>query len=373
MSRERMVNSTRWVIKVGTALLTNKKSGLNHDLIEQWVTQIAQLKKQGMEFALVSSGSIGEGMRRLDWHTYPNHLHQLQAAAAVGQMSLVQSYESVFKRYGILTGQVLLTHADLANRQRYLNARSTLRTLLKLGVIPIINENDSVVTDEIMFGDNDTLSSLTANLIEAEIQVLLTDQSGLYDKNPAHHADARLIESGDSNDHNLMRYAGPGGEMGRGGMMTKVMAAVKAARSGADTVIANGREPDILLRLKRGEPVGTYLRASQGRMAARKQWLAGQMRASGSLTLDDGAVGVIRERGRSLLPVGVLAVDGRFKRGDIVLCLDRDGKEIARGLANYGADDSAKIVGQVSSKIESILGYVDEPELIHRDNIVVTA
>ncbi len=370
-NRDRLIQSQRWVVKIGTSLLTDKNTGINHDLIEDWVAQIAELKKQGMEFALVSSGSIGEGMRRLGWSTRPHEVHQLQAAASVGQMGLVQSYESVFKRYGILTAQVLLTHADFADRQRYLNARSTLKTLIDLGVVPIINENDSVATSEIMFGDNDSLAALTANLIEAEAQILLTDQDGLYNKNPVEHSDAEFIESAAANDNRLMQYAGSGGEMGRGGMLTKVQAAVKAARSGSDTLIAQGRENDILLRLKHGDQLGTYLTAGQSRLAARKQWLAGQMRASGSVTLDAGAVRVIRESGRSLLPIGVVAVSGKFQRGDIVVCLDDKGAEVARGLVNYNAGAALKIIGNPSRQIEQILGYIDAPELIHRDNIAI--
>ncbi|MEA3292533.1 MAG: glutamate 5-kinase [Pseudomonadota bacterium] len=370
--RERLQCARRWVVKVGTALLTDTRKGLNRNAIGSLVTQLSELRRSGLEVVLVSSGSVAEGMQRLGWNQRPREIHRLQAAAAVGQMGLVRSYEAEFQQYGMHTAQVLLTHADLANRERYLNARSTLRTLLELGVIPVVNENDTVVTDEIRFGDNDTLAALVANLVDAEMLVLLTDQHGLYDEDPRKNPAARLIEQGTAGDRSLEAMAGSGGELGRGGMLTKLQAASRAARSGAATVIANGRESDCLLQLRAGKPLGTLLTPHSERLASRKQWLAGQLRANGWLVLDRGAVRVLRESGSSLLPIGVVAVEGAFSRGEIVVCEDEDGNEIARGLVNYSAEESARIIGCPSSRIESVLGYIDEPELIHRDNIVIT-
>ena len=373
MTETRQMNENgRWVIKVGTSLLTSVEEGLDQAAIHSWVSQIATLKQSGMDFVLVSSGSIGEGVRRLGWRQRPREIHQLQAAAAVGQMGLVQSYESAFKQFDILTAQVLLTHADLANRERYLNARSTLRALLKLGVVPIVNENDTVVNDEIRFGDNDTLAALVANLVEADTLVILTDQEGLYDRDPRANPDAKLVVEGQADDPTLLQVAGPAAGFGSGGMVTKVGAARKAARSGAQTIIAGGRDEDVLLRLRRGERVGTLLRPGNSRMAARKQWLAGQLRGNGRLVLDDGAVRVLRESGRSLLPIGVKEVNGLFGRGEIVLCVDLQGREVARGLVNYSAMEAARIAGKPSDQIESILGYAGEIEMIHRDNIAIS-
>ncbi len=370
--RTSLTDSSRWVVKIGTSLLTDVDAGLDQKAIDQWVEQMAVLKQQGMEFALVSSGSIGEGVRKLGWKKRPREVHQLQAAAAVGQMSLVQSYESSFKRFGIVTAQILLTHADLANRERYLNARSTLRTLIKLGVVPIVNENDSVVNDEIRFGDNDTLGALAANLIEAEALIILTDQTGLYDQDPRTSVDARLISTGMADDPSLLACAGPAALFGSGGMRTKVQAAQKAARSGASTVIVNGRENDVLSRLRSGEILGTLIQPGKNRVVAKKQWLAGQLRGNGRLVLDDGAVKVLSESGRSLLPIGVKAVSGQFGRGEIVVCVNLSDEEIARGLINYSADEARQIIGKSSNQIESILGYAGEIELIHRDNIALT-
>jgi glutamate 5-kinase len=360
------------VIKIGTSLLTSVDEGLDQKAIDDWVEQIAALKASGMNFVLVSSGSIGEGVRRLGWRNRPREVHQLQAAAAVGQMGLVQSYESAFKRYDIVTAQVLLTHADLANRERYLNARSTLRTLLKLGVVPIVNENDTVVNDEIRFGDNDTLAALVANLVEADTLVILTDQDGLYDGDPRQNPNAILISEGSADDTMLLQAAGPAAGFGSGGMLTKVGAARRAARSGANTVIAGGRTEQVLQKLRRGEVLGTLLNPGNSQLAARKQWLAGQLRGNGRLVLDDGAVRVLRESGRSLLPIGVREVSGLFGRGEIVLCVDLEGREVARGLVNYSATEAGRIAGKPSDQIESILGYAGEIEMIHRDNIVIS-
>jgi len=370
--RARLTDSARWVIKVGTSLLTDTESGLNRAAIEALVAQMARIKSAGAEIILVSSGSIVEGMQRMGWKRRPTELDQLQAAAAIGQMGLAQCYEAAFQRFGVVTAQVLLTHADLADRERYLNARNTLRKLLALAVIPIINENDAVVNDEIRFGDNDNLAALVANLVEAEVLVILTDRAGLYSGDPDLSREAELITRGRADDPRLLAGAGRPGAFGRGGMVTKVQAAQKAARAGAATVIADGRAPDTLLRLRAGEAVGTLLLPGTGRMAARKRWLAGQLRGNGEVVLDAGAVRVLRESGRSLLPIGVTGVTGAFRRGDIVTCVDGRGREVARGLVNYNAGDAARIAGQPSANIESILGYGGESELIHRDNIVLT-
>ena len=369
--RSAIPRTRRCVVKIGSALLTNNGLGLDVPAITGWVGQIAQLRARGLEVVLVSSGAVAVGMQRLGFETRPRALHELQALAAVGQMGLVQLYESLFQQHGIHTAQVLLTHDDLSNRERYLNARSTLRTLLGFGAVPVINENDTVATEEIRFGDNDTLAALVANLVEAELLVILTDQAGLYNKDPRQHPDATLIHEGEAGDPVLLDMAGGAGTFGRGGMRTKLLAAAKAQRSGAATVVAWGREVEVLPRLLAGERIGTLLSPSQGRVAARKQWLAGQLQIRGRLTLDDGAVRVLRQSGRSLLPVGVKAIEGRFARGEVVACFDLSGHEVARGLVNYASDEAARIIGKPSDQIESILGYVDEPELIHRDNMVV--
>lgn len=361
----------RWVIKIGSAMITNDGRGLDLDAINAWSEQIAELHRRGKELLLVSSGAIAEGMRRLGIHQRPRALYELQAAAAVGQMGLVQAYESAFQRHGIRTAQVLITHDDAADRKRYLNVRSTLRTLLGMGVIPVINENDAVAFDEIRFGDNDSIGALIANLVEAELLVLLTDQRGMFDHDPRQHPDARLIEQARAGDPELELMSGAGGALGRGGMLTKVRAAAKAARSGASTVIAWGREPEVLLRLARGESIGTLLTPGQGPLAARKRWLAAQLQVRGRLRIDAGAVKVLCNAGRSLLPIGVTASEGDFSRGELVACMGPDGREIARGLINYSAAEAARIIGRPSEQIETLLGYVDEPELIHRDNLVL--
>nr|WP_297526663.1 glutamate 5-kinase [Thiohalobacter sp.] len=369
--RKALGASRRWVIKIGSALLTNEGQGLDREAIAAWSAQMAGLLAEGYELVLVSSGAVAEGLCRLGWSRRPHALHALQAAAAVGQMGLIQAWESCFQAHGRHTAQILLTHEDLADRQRYLNARSTLRTLLELGVVPVVNENDTVATDEIRFGDNDTLAALVANLVEADLLVILTDQQGLYEADPRRHPEAALVESADADDPALERMAGDGGVLGRGGMITKVRAARRAARSGASTLIVGGREPDVLARVARGEALGTLLRPAREPIAARKQWLAGQLAVRGCLLLDEGAVEVLTRAGRSLLPVGVTGVEGQFARGELVSCLAPDGREVARGLVNYGADEARRIIGHPSSEIESLLGYVDEPELIHRDNLVI--
>jgi glutamate 5-kinase len=365
-------NARTLVVKVGSSLLTRGGRGLDVEAIARWAGQIAGLRSLGRQAILVSSGAIAEGMQRLGWTRRPHAMHELQAAAAVGQMGLVQCYETCFREHGLHTAQVLLTHADLADRQRYLNARSTLRTLLRLGVIPVINENDTVVTDEIKFGDNDTLGALVTNLIEADALVILTDQPGLHDADPRRDATAKLVEQADADDPRLEAMAGgTGSALARGGMLTKVLAARRAARSGAHTVIASGREPDVLLRLAQGERVGSLLIAGKVPLAARKQWLADQLAVTGRLRLDAGAVKALARDGKSLLPIGVVEVTGEFQRGAVVGCLDPDGREVARGLINYSSDETRRIMRRPSAEIESILGYTDEPELIHRDNLVL--
>ena len=360
-----------WVVKIGSALLTDEGCGLRKEAIAGWVGQMAQLRRRGFRFIVVSSGAIAEGRARLGWNARPVSLHEQQAAAAVGQMGLVQAYESAFQGYDIHTAQILLTHDDIADRKRYLNARSTLRTLLEIGVVPIINENDSVATDEIRLGDNDSLAGLVANLAEADRLIILTDQAGLYDCDPRRNPDARLIRAGQAGDLSLLDYAGPGGALGRGGMLTKLKAAETAAKSGTETIICSGLEADVLLKIAAGEQIGTLLGVARSPLAARKQWLAGHKRPSGTLVLDDGACKVLAERGSSLLAVGVIAVHGEFNRGEIVSCADRDGREVARGLVNYNAGETRRIMGRSSDSIQELLGYVDDEELIHRDNMVV--
>ena len=367
-----LTHCKRIVVKVGSSLVTNQGEGLDINAISAWVQQIATLRGNSCEVVLVSSGAIAEGMQRLGWKQRPSAMHELQAAAAVGQMGLVQVYESRFREHGLRAAQVLLTHADLADRERYLNARSTLRTLLNLSVIPIINENDTVVTDEIKFGDNDTLGALVANLIEADALVILTDQPGLFSADPRKDSTAKLIAEAQAGDAELEKMAGGAGtHIGRGGMITKVFAAKRAARSGAHTVIASGHEADVLPRLLRGEAIGTLLIAPQIPLAARKQWLADHLQVSGRLTLDAGAVRVLRSEGKSLLPIGVTGVSGEFERGEVVALFDENGNDIARGLVNYNAAEARRIARHPSHEIETLLGYVDEPEMIHRDNLVL--
>ncbi|HET8701911.1 MAG TPA: glutamate 5-kinase [Nitrococcus sp.] len=371
--RSNVAGTRQWVVKVGSALVTNAGRGLERDRIRGWVEQIVTLQQFGVRVVLVSSGAVAEGMQRLGWARRPRELYQQQVAAAVGQMGLVEAYESGFQRYGLHTAQILLTHEDLADRHRYLNARTTLRVLLDLGVIPVVNENDTVATHEIRFGDNDTLAALVTNLLEADLLVILTDQAGLYDTDPRSNPDARLVGEAKAGDPRLLLMCSETpGVLGSGGMRAKVRAATRAARSGAATVIASGHEADVLPRLYRGEPLGTLLRPACERLVARKRWLANQLQVRGRLWLDAGAVKVLREAGRSLLPVGVTRVEGQFSRGDVVLCLAPDGREIARGLVNYAAQEAAIIKGQSSRRIEELLGYTDEPELIHRDNLVLT-
>ena len=367
-----LARARRVVVKIGSSLLTNAGAGLDRDAIADWARQIGALRKKNVETLVVSSGAIAEGMKRLGWKKRPHAVNELQAAAAVGQMGLVQMWESCFAEAGIHTAQVLLTHEDLGDRRRYLNARTTLRSLLALGVVPIINENDTVVVDEIRFGDNDTLGALVTNLIEADALLILTDQKGLFSADPRRDPNATLVGTGRAGDPLLEGMAGGAGtHLGSGGMLTKVLAAKRAARSGAHTAIAFGREPEVLTRLLGGEAIGTVLSAGTAPVAARKQWLADHLKPAGRVTLDAGAVKALISDGKSLLPIGATAVEGAFERGDVVSVSGPDGREIARGLVNYGAAEAARILRKPTSEIEAALGYVAEPELIHRDNLVV--
>jgi glutamate 5-kinase len=369
---EALKSARRIVVKVGSSLVTNEGRGLDADAVGNWCRQLATLAAQGREVVMVSSGAIAEGMKRLGWIARPKPLHELQAAAAVGQMGLAQLYESKLREHGVGSAQVLLTHADLADRERYLNARSTLLTLLSLKVIPVINENDTVVNDEIKFGDNDTLGALVANLIEADALIILTDQHGLYSEDPRKNPQASLIDTADAGDPALERMAGgAGSSIGRGGMITKILAAKRAASSGANTVIAWGREPDVLLRLCAGDAIGTALLAPTQKMAARKQWMVDHLKLRGAVVIDAGAVLKLRDGGKSLLPIGMVEVQGEFHRGDVIAVLDPTSVEVARGLANYASSEARLIVKKQSAEFEKILGFSGEPEMIHRDNMVI--
>jgi glutamate 5-kinase len=371
-NRTYIPDTRRWIIKIGSALLTRDGAGLDQEILAPWIAQMAGQRAAGRELVLVSSGAVAQGMARMGWRRRPQALHELQAAAAIGQMGLIRAYEDGFSRHGLHTAQVLLTRDDLASRKRYLNARSTLRTLLGIGVVPVVNENDTVATDELRFGDNDTLAALVANLVEADLLILLTDQDGLFSANPHMDPTASLIGEARVDDPRLDGAAGgSSGTLGTGGMITKLRAARLAARSGCATVIAPGRRAGSLTDLAAGAAVGSLLVPAQGPQAARKRWLAGHLSVSGRLVLDDGAVCALREQGRSLLAVGVTAVYGQFARGEVVACVDRDGREVARGLVNYDAQDAVRIRGLPSSQFKGVLGFVDDDELIHRDNLVL--
>ncbi len=370
--RQRLRDHGRWVVKIGSSLLTAEGQGIDRDGIQRWAGQIARLVAEGCEVVLVTSGAVAEGCSRLGFRERPTAIHELQAAAAVGQMGLIEAYETAFQRHGLRTALVLLTHDDLSNRQRYLNARTTLRTLLELGVVPVINENDTVATDEIRFGDNDTLGALVTNLVEAHVLVLLTDRDGLHESDPDADPNAPLVRFARANDNRLVKMAGNvAGAVGVGGMATKIGAARVAARSGAHTMIANGATVDVLVRLRAGESIGTLLAPDVEVLLARKRWIAGQLKTKGELVLDAGAVRVLRHGGKSLLPVGVTATHGKFARGEVVLCLDPDGGPVAKGLVNYSSDETQKILGCSTRDIEGRLSYVREPELMHRDNLVL--
>jgi len=371
-NRQTLTAAKTWVVKIGSSLLTDDGKGLNRESMAAWVKQIAGFRDAGLCVVLVSSGAVAEGVLRLGLKGRPSAIHEQQAAAAVGQMGLIQAYESEFKKFDLHTAQILLTHDDLSNRKRYLNARTTLMTLLKLGVVPVINENDTVVTDEICFGDNDTLAGLVANLINADAMVILTDQDGLYESDPRNNPEAKLVSQAQSNNDELFDFAGTGhGDLGRGGMLTKVKAARLAARSGTATCIVNGRKPDILAMLREGTEVGTLLLPESEPLAARKQWLASHLKVKGVFTLDAGAVRVLRESGKSLLPVGITSSSGNFQRGEVVSCVDDKGIPVARGLVNYNAQEAATIIGHSSEEIFSLLGYEGDHEIIHRDNLVL--
>jgi glutamate 5-kinase len=367
-----IARANRIVAKVGSSLVTNDGKGLDREAVAHWAAQIVALRAQGKEVVLVSSGAIAEGMARLNWTKRPTTMHELQAAAAVGQMGLAQAYEVAFAQHKLHTAQILLTHEDLADRQRYLNARSTLFALLRLGVVPIVNENDTVSTDEIAVGDNDTLGALVTNLIEADALIILTDQKGLYEADPRKDPKAKFVSHAQAGDPSLEAMAGgTGSGIGKGGMLTKILAAKRAARSGAHTVIASGREKDIMVRLAAGECIGTELKASLQVLSARKQWMADHLRLRGRLVLDDGAIKALRKEGKSLLPIGVRSVQGRFEPGDVVACVDKNGHECARGLVNYSSSDARRIIGKPTSSLAEILGILSEPELMHRDNLII--
>jgi glutamate 5-kinase len=366
-------DARRVVVKVGSSLVTNDGRGLDDVAIGEWCRQMAHLIREGREVIMVSSGAIAEGMKRLGWTVRPKAIQEIQAAAAVGQMGLAQMYETKLKLNGLGSAQVLLTHADLADRERYLNARSTLLTLLKLGVVPVINENDTVVNDEIKFGDNDTLGALVANLVEADALVILTDQKGLFTADPRKDPAAEFVHEARAGDAALEAMAGgAGSSIGRGGMITKILAAKRAAGSGASTVIAWGREPDALIRLTQGEAIGTLLIAQTQKNQARKQWMADHLQLRGSVVVDDGAVAKLRDEGKSLLPIGMVSVEGDFSRGDVIAVRDATGIEIARGLANYSNSEARLLCRKPSADIEKLLGYAAEPEMLHRDNLVLT-
>ena len=378
MTTSLLQDARRLVIKVGSSLVTNEGRGLDEHAIGEWCRQMALLVRGDgsgppREVIMVSSGAVAEGMKRLGWSTRPSEIHELQAAAAVGQMGLAQMYETQLRLNGLGSAQVLLTHADLADRERYLNARSTLLTLLQHGVLPVINENDTVVNDEIKFGDNDTLGALVANLVEADALIILTDQKGLYTADPRRDPDAQFVHEARAGDAALEAMAGgTGSSLGKGGMITKILAAKRAAGSGASTVIAWGREPDVLLRLSRGESIGTMLVAPTHKQQARKQWMADHLQLRGSVQIDAGAVIKLRDEGKSLLPIGMVAVEGDFSRGDVIAVRDEQGREIARGLANYASAEARLLCRKASTDIERLLGYVAEPEMVHRDNLVVS-
>lgn len=376
MSSNVLRDARRIVVKVGSSLVTNEGRGLDEAAIQEWSRQLAALVKgeDGVkrEVIMVSSGAIAEGMKRLGWATRPTEVHELQAAAAVGQMGLAQMYETKLREQNVPSAQVLLTHADLADRERYLNARTTLLTLLQLGVVPVINENDTVVIDEIKFGDNDTLGALVVNLVEADALIILTDQRGLYSADPRKNPDAKFIDVAEAGDTTLEAMAGGAGlSIGTGGMITKILAAKRAAGSGASTVIAWGREHNVLLRLTQGESIGTLLLARTHKMQARKQWIADHLKLRGSVTADAGAVAKLRDEGKSLLPIGMMAVDGDFSRGEVIAVRDEQGLEIARGLASYASAEARLLCRKSSAEIEGLLGYSAGPEMVHRDNMVV--
>ncbi len=370
-ARRQIAGSKHWVVKIGSSLITDDGRGLDLAAIQDWAAQLVKLQQQGKQTVLVSSGAVAEGVSRLQLPGRPTEVHVQQAAAAVGQMGLVQAYENCFKQHGTHAAQVLLTHADLSDRTGYLNARSTLNTLLGMNVVPVVNENDTVATAELCFGDNDTLAALVANLVNADLMVVLTDQDGLFSTDPRADASAQLIGTASANDRSLQSAAGKGSSLGRGGMMTKLSAARLAARSGTNTIIANGRLPDVLTRIAAGDDIGTLLQADSEPIAARKQWLAGQLAVKGRLQLDAGAVQVLTHSGRSLLAVGIKSSSGNYARGELVACEDEQGNEIARGLVNYNSDEVNRLAGKSSDQFVELIGYISDEEIIHRDNLIL--
>lgn len=371
-TRDVLTTAKRLVIKVGSSLVTNEGKGVDAEALGTWCSQLAVLIEQGREVILVTSGAIAEGMKRLGWTTRPHELYELQAAAAVGQMGLAMTYETQMRAHGLQSAQILLTHDDLSDRERYLNARSTMLTLLKMRVVPVINENDTLVTDEIRFGDNDTLSALVANLVDADALFILTDQLGLFTADPRKDASARLLDVCIAGTPELEAMAGGAGTViGTGGMLTKVLAAKRAASSGTNTVIASGREPRVMERLVAGENIGTLFVCDTPKLTARKQWMADHLQMRGTIVIDDGAVTAVQDEGKSLLPIGMVAVEGEFHRGDVVAITSKQGLEIARGLANYASSEARLIVGLPSGAIESALGFMTAKEMIHRDNLVL--
>lgn len=370
--REGISACRTWVIKIGSSLLTNEGVGLDHGAIAGWAAQIVSMREAGSRLVVVSSGAVAEGATRLGLKTMPREVRLQAAAAAVGQMGVIQAWESCFSGHGVHAAQILLSHEDLSDRTRYLNARSTLASLLDLAAVPVVNENDSVATDELCLGDNDNLAALVSNLINADVMVILTDQDGLFSADPRKNAAATLVETGRAGDPELERLAGTGSSLGRGGMITKLSAARLAARSGTHTIIANGREPGLLLKLRAGDELGTWLRADREPVRAKRQWLAGQLTLKGSVTLDQGAVKVLCKQGKSLLAVGITATSGNYQRGEVVACLDHSGREIARGMVNYNSGEVARLLGQDSGRIAELLGYAGEEEIIHRDNLALT-
>lgn len=369
--RQIVSQTKRWVIKIGSSLLTADGKGLDPNAMQNWVEQMIALRNQGIELIIVSSGAVAAGMSKLGWETRPKEMHQLQAAAAIGQMALVQAWENCFDKFNCQAAQILLTHDDLSDRKRYLNARSTLRALVDLDIIPVINENDTVVTDEIRFGDNDTLAALVANLVEADLLVILTDRDGMFDADPRTNPDAKLIYEAKASDTHLDEVAGGAGNLGRGGMQTKLRAARFAARSGTNTVIVGGTIPQVITRLQQGERLGTLLTPDHSPITARKQWIAGHLQVKGKVTLDNGAITALIQSHKSLLPVGVKKIEGDFRRGEMVACVNAEGVEIARGLINYNASDAQKIIGLSSDEIENALGFINDAELIHKDNLII--
>ena len=367
-------HGARLVVKIGTSVITNNKNAVCDRMINTLASQISTLQKEGFKVIIVSSGAIAAGVHRMGWKQKPKKISHLQAAAAVGQVSLVETYEKEFKKNGLTTAQVLITGEDFSSRKRYLNSRATFETLLNENILVIVNENDTVSTDEIKVGDNDTLAASIANAIQADLFVILTDQKGLFTENPTSSSQAELIKSVDADDEMLSRVASKShSEFGTGGMETKIKAARIVAGLGIDTIIASGFEVDILLKIKSKNFVGTTILSGKKNKAisAKKQWILNHIKAKGKLYLDSGAIAALVQFNKSLLPVGIVKIDGRFDRGDLVVCMTEKGVEVARGLINYSSLEAEKISGLLSEQIEKELGYMEEPEVIHKDNLIL--